>query len=181
MPERGKDRLMDGEGRSRQFDVRFCKAYSIKTNWCKVLARSIATGSWRLMPRSEQQDIRRVLAGGRPRLEPSSRRRRPAFFPQGLQVGQPRFGVAEVVELHAHAVHDRQVQAAQLAVVVAGVEVVRATGRSSSVPPRPPAVTTGSFMLSCFQPDHMFERNSRQELSSTVPSPSGIASSFLAR
>ena len=36
-------------------------------------------------------------------------------------------------------------------------------------------------MLSCLRPIHMFDRNIRQELSSTVPSPSGMLSSFVAR
>src|SRR5947207_10267518 len=31
-----------------------------------------------------------------------------------------------------------------------------------SVPPSPPASTTGSFMLSCFHPAHMFDSHSRQ-------------------
>src|SRR5256885_300170 len=41
-----------------------------------------------------------------------------------LQIGQARVGVAEPVERDAHAVHDPEIQAAHLAVLVAGTEVV---------------------------------------------------------
>ena len=95
-----------------------------------------------------------------------------------LHPRQPRIGVAEAVELHAHPVHDAEVQAAHLAVLVAGVEVVeRAAGferAAQAAGERPPAT---SCCRACV-PNHMFERNIRQELSSTVPSPSGMASSF---
>src|SRR5439155_6689510 len=48
-------------------------------------------------------------------------------------------------------------------------------------PPSPPANTRGNLVLSCFRPIHMFERNIRHELSSTVPLPSGMLSSLVAR
>ncbi len=89
-------------------------------------------------------------------------------------------GVAESIELHAHAIHQREVEAAQLAVLVAGVGVVEhAAGLER------PAQRAGGqhrhLVLSCWLPDHMFDMNTRQELSSTVPSPSGIAASLSIR
>ena len=55
--------------------------------------------------------------------------------PTGSEAGEARVGVAEAVELHAHAVHERQVQAAQLAVVVAACRCSRARGRSRACRP----------------------------------------------
>src|SRR5438128_1477864 len=51
----------------------------------------------------------------------------------------------------------------------------------SSVPPKPPARSNGTLDESCLLPDHMLLTNIKHELSSTVPSPSGIASSRVAR
>src|SRR3954469_23427202 len=45
----------------------------------------------------------------------------------------------------------------------------------------PPASTTGNRLLSCVRPTNRLERNIRHELSSTVPSPSGMLSNFAAR
>ena len=44
-----------------------------------------------------------------------------------LQIGQPGVGVAETIELEAHAIHQREVQAAHLAILCAGVQVVEGT------------------------------------------------------
>jgi hypothetical protein len=39
-------------------------------------------------------------------------------------LGQPVFGIAEVVEFDAHAIHDPEIQTANLAVVVSRMEVI---------------------------------------------------------
>ena len=44
---------------------------------------------------------------------------------RSLQIRQPRVRVAEVVQLHTHPVHQREIQAADLAVLVALVPVVQ--------------------------------------------------------
>src|SRR5204863_94968 len=51
----------------------------------------------------------------------------------------------------------------------------------ASFAPGPPTTRTGSLVESCLLPDHMLDRNSRHELSSTVESPSGISASLPAR
>ena len=48
---------------------------------------------------------------------------------QSLELFQARRCIPELVELHAHAIHQRQVQAARPAVVVALVEVVEDAAR----------------------------------------------------
>ena len=73
----------------------------------------------------------------------------------------------------------RQVQAAQLAVVVAACRGSRATRPVLSVPPRPPAVHAPA--ASCCRASSRptcSTGTAGSELSSTVPSPSGIASSL---
>ena len=46
-----------------------------------------------------------------------------------LEICEPRFRIAEPVELDAHPVHDAEVEAAHFSILIAGVEVVeRATG-----------------------------------------------------
>ena len=58
----------------------------------------------------------------------------------GSKTLEPRVSVAEAVELDAHAVHDRQVHGAELAVVVALVDVVEhAAGLRACRPGRRPA------------------------------------------
>jgi hypothetical protein len=50
-----------------------------------------------------------------------------------LQLSKPRFGIAEASQLHAHPIHNRKIQAAKLAVIVALTDHSNAAKES---PPR---------------------------------------------
>src|SRR4051812_7126337 len=48
---------------------------------------------------------------------------------------KPRIRVAKAIERYSHSIHDAQIQAAQLAIAVAGIEVIERTSRLERVQP----------------------------------------------
>ena len=74
------------------------------------------------------QRIRRRVDGLRHLFEVALREQR-GYGPFLLETFEARLGVAELVELHSHSIHDREEQAAHLSVFVAGVYVVQRATR----------------------------------------------------